>query len=96
MQALLDAIAAMPPLTDASRIFHGRGGLYPGREAWTLDWYPPVLVLTSFGPARGQQVAAAGALASAHIDSQGEPENCVNRPSPASSQTSLPRPSARP
>ena len=61
MQALLDAIAAMPPLTDAGRIFHRRGGLYPGREAWTLDWYPPVLVLTSFAPASDQQLADAGA-----------------------------------
>ncbi len=33
---------------DAGRIFHGRGGLYPGCEHWSLDAYPPVLVLTSF------------------------------------------------
>ncbi|MDP2742522.1 MAG: SAM-dependent methyltransferase, partial [Hydrogenophaga sp.] len=35
MQALLDAIATMAMPTDAQRIFHGRGGLYPGCEAWT-------------------------------------------------------------
>ena len=50
MQALLDAIAQMPLPTDAQRIFHGRGGLYPGCEQWTLDAYPPVWVLTSFLP----------------------------------------------
>ena len=52
MQALLDAIAAMPLPTDAQRVFHGRGGLFPGCEQWVLDAYSPVLVLTSFAPAR--------------------------------------------
>ena len=52
MQALLDAIATMPLPTDAVRIFHGRGGLYPGCEQWALDAYPPVWVLTSFAPPR--------------------------------------------
>ena len=42
MQPLLDAIAAMSLPTDARRIFHGRGGRYPGCEQWTLDAYPPV------------------------------------------------------
>ncbi len=50
MQALLDAIAAMGLPTDACRLFHGRGGLHPGSEHLALDWYPPVLVLTSFQP----------------------------------------------
>ena len=48
MQALLDAISTMELSTDVQRIFHGRGGLYPGCEHWTLDAYPPVWVLTSF------------------------------------------------
>ena len=48
MQPLIDAIAALTPPTDAGRIFHGRGGLHPGCEQWTLDAYPPVLLLTSF------------------------------------------------
>lgn len=61
MQALLDAIATMPPPTDACRIFHGRGGLYPGCEQWTLDAYPPVFVLTSFEPASDEALAAIGA-----------------------------------
>ena len=64
MQPLLDAIAAMPLPTDACRIFHGRGGRFPGCEQWTLDAYPPVFVLTSFLPAgdeTGAQLAAVGA-----------------------------------
>lgn len=50
MQALLDAIATLALPTDAQRIFHGRGGLYPGCEQWALDAYPPAWVLTSFQP----------------------------------------------
>ena len=34
--------------SEACRIFHGRGGAYPGCEHLTLDWFPPVWVLTSF------------------------------------------------
>ncbi|MFT3815097.1 MAG: class I SAM-dependent methyltransferase [Acidovorax sp.] len=60
MQALLDTIAAMPLPIDAQRIFHGRGGLHPGCEPWTLDAYPPVFVLTSFAPATEAQLAAIG------------------------------------
>ena len=60
MQALLHAIAALPLPGDACRIFHGRGGLYPGCEQWTLDAYPPVFVLTSFAPASEAQLAAIG------------------------------------
>ncbi len=48
MQALLDAIAQAQPGPDACRIFHGRGGLSPGCEHLSLDWYAPVWVLTSF------------------------------------------------
>lgn len=50
MQALLHAIATMDLPQEAQRIFHGRGGLHPGCEHWTLDVYPPVVVLTSFAP----------------------------------------------
>lgn len=60
MQALLQAIAAMPLPTDAQRIFHGRGGLHPGCEPWVLDAYPPVFVLTSFAPATGEDLATIG------------------------------------
>ena len=48
--ALVEAIRQMDLSLsdDATRIFHGRGGYYPGYEHVTLDWYPPVLLLTSF------------------------------------------------
>ena len=53
--ALLNSIKSFhqPPSssssTDACRIFHGRGGLYPGADHLTLDYYAPVFLLTSFG-----------------------------------------------
>lgn len=50
MQALLDAIARADKPAEASRLFHGRGGLYPGCEHLALDAYPPVWLLTSFQP----------------------------------------------
>ncbi|MFY9185148.1 MAG: SAM-dependent methyltransferase, partial [Limnohabitans sp.] len=58
MQALLDAIATMAMPTDAQRVFHGRGGLHPGCEAWTLDAYPPVWLVTKFGAATPEEVNA--------------------------------------
>jgi 23S rRNA (cytosine1962-C5)-methyltransferase len=61
MQALLDAIRTMDLPTDAQRVFHGRGGMYPGCEAWTLDAFPPVWVLTSFQPAAPEALDAIGA-----------------------------------
>ena len=57
MQALLDAIATMSLPTDAGRVFHGRGGLYPGCEHWTLDAFPPVWVVTSFLPVTDAELA---------------------------------------
>lgn len=58
MQPLLDAIASLPAPAEAGRYFHGRGGRYPGCEAWTLDAYPPVWLVTSFAPATPEQLAA--------------------------------------
>lgn len=46
--------------SDASRLFHGRGGLFTGSESWSLDWYPPVLVATSFAAASDAELAALG------------------------------------
>jgi len=60
MQALLDAIATMALPTDAQRVFHGRGGLYPGCEQWTLDAFPPVLGLTSFQAVSDADLAELG------------------------------------
>ena len=79
MQALLDAIAAMPLPGDAQRIFHGRGGRYPDCEQWVLDAYPPVFVLTSFAPAGDAQLAAVGAALQARWDvlAPGRPLNWV-------------------
>ena len=50
MHALLDAISRLERPTDAQRVFHGRGGLHPGSEQWSLDAYPPVWLLTSHQP----------------------------------------------
>jgi 23S rRNA (cytosine1962-C5)-methyltransferase len=60
MQALLHAIATMAPTHDAGRIFHGRGGLYPGCEHWALDFFPPVFVATSFQPVSEDVLATLG------------------------------------
>ena len=60
MQALLDAIAAMPFPGDACRLFHGRGGLHAGCEHLSLDVYPPVFVLTSFAPLEEDAANAIG------------------------------------
>ena len=57
MQALLNAIAQMVPTPDAHRVFHGRGGAYPDCEHWTLDWFAPVWVLTSFKPVSDDELA---------------------------------------
>jgi preprotein translocase subunit SecY len=58
MQALLNAIAQMPLVEDAQRVFHGRGGMYPGCEQWSLDWFAPVWVLTSFKQVDDEELAA--------------------------------------
>jgi len=79
MQALLTTIASMTLPVDAQRVFHGRGGLYPGCEQWTLDAYPPVWVLTSFQPATGEALAAIHAALSARWAqlAPGQPLNWV-------------------
>ncbi|MFN3738328.1 class I SAM-dependent methyltransferase [Hydrogenophaga sp.] len=79
MQALLDAIATMDRPTDAQRIFHGRGGLHPGCEHWTLDAYPPVWVLTSFAPVSEADLATVGEALQARWAqiAPGEPLNWV-------------------
>ena len=37
-------------VTDAQRLFHGRGRTVPGLEHLVVDYYPPALVVTHFGP----------------------------------------------
>lgn len=79
MQALLNAIAHFEAPTDACRIFHGRGGCYPGSEHLVLDAFPPVLVLTSFDCLDEEQLAAIGAALEARWAQigQGQPLNWV-------------------
>jgi 23S rRNA (cytosine1962-C5)-methyltransferase len=79
MQALFDAISSMVMPTDAQRIFHGRGGLYPGCEAWTLDAFPPVWLITKFGEATlEEQGALTAALQARHAQvTPDEPLNAV-------------------
>ncbi|MFN3860010.1 MAG: class I SAM-dependent methyltransferase [Roseateles sp.] len=68
MQALLDAIATLAPLDDtaeAQRLFHGRGGRFPGCEHLALDAFPPVLLLTSFKPLDEAALTVVGAALAA-------------------------------
>ncbi len=80
MQALLDAIATMAFPTGAQRLFHGRGGRFPGCEHLALDAYPPVWLLTSFRPLDEAALAQIGAVLAARwrdIAPAGEPLNWV-------------------
>jgi 23S rRNA (cytosine1962-C5)-methyltransferase len=65
MQALLDKIATLARPGEAQRLFHGRGGRHPGCEAWALDAFPPVWLLTSFRPATADELAAVHAALAA-------------------------------
>lgn len=79
-QALLDAIARIDHIpTDAQRLFHGRGGLYPGCEQWTLDAYPPAWLLTSFQPVPDDDLATVQAALQQRLDAiaPGQPLNLV-------------------
>lgn len=48
MQSFIQALARIELGNDAVRLFHGRGGHYAGSEHICLDWFAPVLLLTSF------------------------------------------------
>ncbi|QQX78684.1 class I SAM-dependent methyltransferase [Shewanella sp. KX20019] len=50
MQLFIEAIKDVTFGNDVSRLFHGRGGRYQGAEHLCLDWYAPVVLLTSFKP----------------------------------------------
>lgn len=79
MQALLDAISRLDKPTDARRVFHGRGGLHPGSEPWSLDAYPPVWLLTSHQPvADGELEEVLAALRERWAElAPGGPLSCV-------------------
>ena len=36
------------PVTEAQRLFHGRGHAYPGLEHVAIDWLPPVVLITVY------------------------------------------------
>ena len=44
----------LPLTNEVCRLFHGRGSLFPKLEQVTLDWYPPVLLMTAFKPIEDQ------------------------------------------
>lgn len=79
LQALLDSIASMPLPTGAQRLFHGRGGLHPGCEQWSLDFYSPVFVLTCFEEASDEELLRVGNALSCAWEQRapGEPLNWV-------------------
>jgi len=79
MQALLDTLSTLELPTEACRLFHGRGGLYPGCEHLVLDAFPPVFVLTSFEALEESTLQhIEQALASRWADiGQGQPLNWV-------------------
>lgn len=59
---LLATIEHLPQCPDeACRLFHGRGGLHPGAEAWTLDAFGPAWLLTAHAPAAEAELAAIAA-----------------------------------
>ena len=74
MHHLAQAIAAMPLCQEATRLFHGRGRRFAGEEHWTLDAFPPALVLTSFQPVVEDDLAAVGALLQARWSALNAPE----------------------
>ncbi|MCH1930695.1 class I SAM-dependent methyltransferase [Shewanella sp. A25] len=58
MQSFIDAVATINVGEDAVRLFHGRGGHYVGSEHICLDWFAPVLLLTSFIPLEDADINA--------------------------------------
>ena len=57
MQNFIDALATIKVGEDATRLFHGRGGHFPGCEHLCLDWFAPVLLLTSFRALEAAELA---------------------------------------
>ena len=65
MHALIESLRHLTLPAEAARVFHGRGGLHPGSEAWTLDWFEPVWLLTRFGPGEEADLSTIGAALAA-------------------------------
>lgn len=45
------------PSADAARLFHGRGGCYPGLQWCTIDAFTPTLLVTVFAPPQEHALA---------------------------------------
>ena len=50
VQTLTERLKLVSPADEACRLFHGRGGTLKGFEQLTIDWYPPVILITAFKP----------------------------------------------
>lgn len=72
MQAFIDFLATAELPDDCRRMFHGRGGRYPGAEHLCLDWYAPALLLTSFCELSADELATAKAALEAFWQRVGE------------------------
>lgn len=66
MQSFIQALATIELGDDAVRLFHGRGGHYAGCEHLCLDWFAPVLLLTSFTPLADDDLATCQQAIAAH------------------------------
>lgn len=58
MQLFLDEIKKITFGHESRRLIHGRGGLFPECEHLCLDWFEPVVLLTSFKPLGEDQLTA--------------------------------------
>ena len=59
MQLFFDELNKVTLGEEVNRLFHGRGGVYPGVEHLCVDWFPPVLLLTSFKPLTEDELTSA-------------------------------------
>lgn len=66
MQSFIQALATIELGDDAVRLFHGRGGHFAGCEHLCLDWFAPVLLLTSFTPLADDDLATCQQAIAAH------------------------------
>ena len=64
--------------SDVQRIFHGRGGLHPGCEHLSFDWFGPVWLLTSFQPMEAAELARVGAALAARWADIGPADTPLN------------------
>lgn len=58
MQSFLDEVQNITFCQESRRLIHGRGGLFPKCEHLCLDWFEPVVLLTSFKPLEDNELDA--------------------------------------